>query len=82
MPSNSRRKWKCLDCGVDTGKIREHYFVRTDLWMSAVGSKVGMLCVSDLEKRIGRELVPSDFPDVHINNPLLYEMSDRLRSRL
>lgn len=82
MPSNSRRKWKCLDCGVDTGKIREHYFVTTDLWMSAVGSVRGMLCVQHLEERIGRALVPSDFPDVHINNPLLYEMSDRLRSRL
>lgn len=79
---SSRRKWLCLDCKVDTGKIREHYFVDLELWMSAVGSKVGMLCVGCLETRIGRQLKPSDFTSAHINNPKLYDMSDRLRKRV
>lgn len=79
---SSRRKWMCLDCKQDTGKMREHYFVRLELWMAAVGSQVGMLDVGCLEARIGRRLVPEDFTDAHINNPRLYEMSDRLRSRL
>lgn len=78
----SRRKWLCLDCRVDTGKIHEHYFVQTPLWMKAVGSNRGMLCVGCLETRIGRTLKSFDFPDVHINNSKLYPMSDRLRSRI
>jgi len=79
---NSRKKWLCLDCSSDTGKMHEHYFVQTDIWMAAVGSKIGMLCVGCLEKRLGRMLKGSDFPDVHINDPKLYPMSDRLRSRI
>ena len=78
----STLKWLCLDCKVHTGKAHEHYFVHTLLWMSAVRSEAGMLCVGCLEKRIGRRLVRADFPEVHINNPKLYPMSDRLRSRL
>lgn len=82
MPSSSRRKWMCLDCKQDTGKMHEHYFVRLPLWLSAVGSKTGMLCVGCLEGRIGRSLTPQDFTDAHINNPRLCPMSDRLRSRI
>jgi hypothetical protein len=78
----SRKKWMCLDCREDTGKMREHYFVKTDVWMKVVGSIYGMLCVGCLEKRLGRQLVADDFTDAHINNPRLYDMSDRLRSRL
>ena len=77
--SKSRSKWLCLDCRIDTGKICEHYFINTDTWMSVVGSKTGMLCINCLTIRLGRPLVPSDFPKVHINNPKLYNMSDRLR---
>jgi hypothetical protein len=77
-----RKKFLCLDCKVDTGKIGEHYFVHTPLWMKAVGSNKGMLCVGCLEKRVGRELNKEDFPPVHINNPKLYSMSYRLRSRI
>ena len=82
MTFASRKKWLCLDCKIDTGKIREHYFIETELWLSVVGSKSGMLCVSCLEKRLGRKLSPADFPQVHINNPKLYGMSARLLDRL
>ena len=80
--ANSRKKWICLDCKVDTGKIGEHYFVNLDLWMKAVNSKTGMLCIGCLEKRIGRKLTPMDFPDVHINRPSTSGMSPRLLSRI
>lgn len=72
----------CLDCGIDTGKAHEHYFVELSLWLSLVGSKSGMLCVGCLEHRAGRQLVSSDFTNAHINNPKLYPMSDRLRDRI
>ena len=80
--SSNRRKFLCLDCRVDTGKILEHYFINTDLWLSVVGSKTGMLCIGCLEGRIKRRLQPSDFPIVTINNPKLTSMSMRLLDRL
>ena len=43
MSHTRNKKWKCLDCGTDTK--HEHYFVHLELWMNAVGSKNGMLCV-------------------------------------
>ena len=78
----SRRKFLCLDCGVDTGRIHEHYFVNAELWLSAVGSLSGMLCVEHLEKRIGRRLVPKDFPEVTINSHKYEPKSARLMSRM
>ena len=82
MSKNSRKKWLCLDCKIDCGRIGEHYFIKTDLWMKAVGSNKGMLCIEHLEKRIGRELTLADFPDVHINRPSTSGMSPRLLSRI
>mgnify|MGYP001608719832 CR=1 FL=1 len=72
----------CLDCGIDTGKIHEHYFVHTILWLKAAGSIHGMLCVNCMEVRLGRRLQKSDFPNVGINNPKLYPMSNRLIERI
>lgn len=63
----SRRKWLCLDCKVDTGKIGEHYMLIEETWQLAHKSNQGMLCVDCLESRIGRRLVASDFNDSHIN---------------
>lgn len=78
----SRRKFLCLDCRVDTGKIGEHYFVHTDLWMKAVGSKTGMLCIGCLEARINRQLTGDDFPDITINSPRYERKSQRLMERM
>lgn len=72
----------CRDCTVDTGKIREHYFVNTSLWFDAGMGKVGMLCIGCLESRIGRTLGPPDFTDAWINDPKRNDMSPRLLSRL
>lgn len=78
----SRKRFLCLDCGVDTGKIKEHYFVRDEIWLPAVGSKQGMLCIEHLESRIGRRLIASDFPAVTINSPKYEAKSQRLMERL
>ena len=80
--SNSRKKWKCLDCKVDTGKIYEHYYVHLNIWLYAVGSKKGMLCISCLEKRINRKLNKNDFPNVSINNCLYSKQSQKLIDRM
>lgn len=78
----SRRKFLCLDCNVDTGKAHEHYMLKDEVWLSVVDSIVGMLCIDCIEKRLGRKLNKTDFNDSHVNNPKLYPMSDKLRSRL
>lgn len=77
-----RTKWKCLDCKVDTGKIGEHYFVETSLWLKATSSIKGMLCITCLETRIGRKLVQSDFTDCYLNDPKQGSKSSRFLSRL
>jgi len=83
MSNNSRKKWFCLDCQVDTGKIYEHYFIHLETWLSVVGSKEGMLCVECLEKRLKRTLTKEDFPKVTINDPkYAKKMSQRLIDRL
>lgn len=80
--ARTRTKFLCLDCGRDTGKMREHYFVHTDTWLSVVGSKSGMLCIKCLEERLGRELNSSDFTDCTINNPKYSDMSELLLRRV
>jgi hypothetical protein len=79
---NSRKKWLCLDCGVDTGKIGEHFFLDMKVWsLTGLGHK-GMLCVADVEKRIGRRLVPADFTSAYINRLSFGFKSDRLIERM
>lgn len=80
--AKSRKGFLCVDCGIDTGKIFEYYFVHTKLWLSVIPSIFGMLCVGCLETRLGRQLRKSDFPDVRVNNPKYYPKSRRLMSRL
>ncbi len=78
----TRRKWLCLDCQVDTGKLHEHYFVKNEVWFLVVDSNKGMLCVGCLEARLGRPLLSSDFTDAYINNPKFAPMSARLLARI
>lgn len=78
----SRTRFLCLDCGQDTGKMREYYFVHTELWLTVVSSAKGMLCVGCLEKRLGRELTAVDFTGAYINRPDIFEHSARLIDRL
>lgn len=80
--SKSGRKWLCLDCGECTRSLREHYFVRGDVWFSVVESEIGMLCVGCLESRLGRRLVSGDFTPAWINDPRRNAMSTRLVDRI
>lgn len=75
----SRRKWKCLDCKVDTGQIHEHYFINTDTWIKVVGPKSGMLCIGCLETRLGRELNARDFTSCSINSLMVAGTSKSAR---
>lgn len=76
----------CVDCGLDTKEAQEYYMVYNDVWEDAGMSFAGhfgdgMLCVGCIESRLGRELTPSDFPDLPINRGF-FPMSDRLKSRV
>ncbi len=78
-----RSRFLCLDCGHDTGKMKEFYFVQTEVWLAAVGSINGMLCVGCLEQRLGRHLTALDFTPASINNPYHGPgKSSRLMNRL
>ncbi|QNN99218.1 hypothetical protein SEA_FAUST_134 [Streptomyces phage Faust] len=78
----SRRKFLCLDCGVDTGKIGEHYMLIDSVWFLTGLGKIGMLCVEDVERRIGRELVVADFNNSYLNNARTGIISQRLAQRM
>lgn len=78
----SRKKYLCHSCDIDTGKIYEHYFIHTLLWLSVMPSIKGMLCIACLESKLKRKLNKTDFPAVSINNPKICKMSDRLRTRI
>ena len=66
----------CLDCGVDTIAIDEYYMVTHELWANSDG----MLCIGCLEKRLGRELTPDDFPSCWDDRD--HPKSERLLERL
>lgn len=53
--------WLCLDCSKDT--FDEYYGIRNHLWRRAVdrSQRHGMLCLSCLERRLGRFLRLEDF---------------------
>jgi hypothetical protein len=78
----SRAKFLCIDCRVDTGKIGEFYFIKTNIWLEVVNGINGMLCIGCLETRLGRELTSSDFTDAYINSPTYGSKSQRLMERL
>lgn len=79
--SCNRKRFLCLDCNVDTGKIGEFYFIKTDIWLSVVQSKQGMLCISCLENRLKRKLTSQDFTNCYINRQK-QNMSLKLLNRL
>lgn len=51
-------------------------------WQLTGLGPVGMLCVGDVEKRIGRQLNPADFNDSYLNNPRTGIISQRLAERM
>lgn len=80
--SKSRKKFLCLDCGVDTGKLGEHFMLIDEAWKLTGLGKFGMLCILDVEKRIGRKLLATDFNDSYLNRPRTGIVSMRLLDRM
>jgi hypothetical protein len=81
--SKKHNHHNCLDCGVNTASIGEHYFLKNDVWFKAHHSERGMLCIGCVEKRLGRLLTSADFTDCHVNRPQAGKVfSQRLLSRL
>lgn len=78
----SRKKFLCLDCKIDTGKAGEHYMLIDETWKLTGLGKIGMLCIQDVETRIGRKLTPSDFNGSYLNRPRTGIMSARLVDRM
>lgn len=56
-----------MDCGVDTGKIGDHYMLEDAVWYSVCDSDRGMLCINCIEQRLGRRLNPTDFNSSYVN---------------
>lgn len=80
--TKSRRKFLCLDCGIDTGAIYEHYMLIDSTWYLIHDSKIGMLCIGCLEIRLGRQLNANDFNDSYLNNTSIAPKSARLIERM
>lgn len=78
----SRKKFLCLDCGVDTGKAGEHYMLNDSTWHLTGLGKYGMLCVKCVEARIGRNLKSTDFNNSYLNKPRTGIKSTRLIDRM
>lgn len=53
-----------------------------EVWSLTGLGKIGMLCVQDVESRIGRELRASDFNDSYLNRPRTGIISARLMNRM
>jgi hypothetical protein len=72
----------CLDCTVDTCESGEYYIVRDAVWLAVNPNNKGMLCISCLEQRLGRELTSEDFAWVPLNLIQMFQGSDRLKARV
>lgn len=79
---NKKKARLCMDCKVDTVAIGEYYFIETNVWLSVVHSKKGMLCISCLEKRLKRRLTRKDFTPCYINFGKIVGKSKQLQERL
>jgi hypothetical protein len=72
--------WLCLDCSKDT--FDEYYGVHNHLWRRAVdrSQRHGMLCLSCLERRLGRSLRFEDFKSVPVNGRIAQFLAQRPNS--
>lgn len=78
----SRKKFLCMDCKVDTGKLNEHYFLSNEVWNKVHKSNKGMLCIGCCESRLGRKLKSNDFTKCTLNGFNHGIKSARLTERL
>lgn len=83
-PGTSRSKcMDCVDCGMPARL--EYFVVRNEVWAATGISTPGeCLCIGCVEQRIGRRLVPDDFPECLVNDPSCpwFQTSPRHLARL
>lgn len=76
----------CQDCGHDTRLMGELYMLQFDLWLQILTDTghADMLCITCVERRLGRKLGPRDFIRCPLNDeePWTRRQSLLLRSRL
>jgi hypothetical protein len=76
----------CSDCGMATTPkppkdgTWEWYVVHDPVWQTARADARDLLCIGCLERRLDRQLVPQDFPDLQVNELHVID-SPRLRAR-
>lgn len=71
----------CLDCNLNTYTAHEFYSLHDRIWRKANPKIEGMLCLSCVEKRLGRQLKSKDFQHAPINEENAV-FSELLASRL
>jgi hypothetical protein len=60
---------RCRDCGADTTKSGDWYMVKDAVWvLSGLGPEDGVLCIADLGRRLGRNLLYGDFQPTDAKN--------------
>jgi hypothetical protein len=73
-------RWLCLDCRKNTLHTDDYYMLRNKLWRQIVPreQRHGMLCLSCMERRLGRPLCPGDFlkdnPNIDESDPTEHPM--------
>jgi hypothetical protein len=78
-----RDNLKCIDCDIDTFKIKEYYMLFDMVWRIAVPEDKGMLCIGCVEERLGRKLSPEDFSICPLNEEGYPQpRSDRMKDRM
>lgn len=68
-----------MDCSKDTWN--EYYMLYARVWKKANPQVEGKLCVSCVERRLGRRLTPKDFTKVIINTEKT-KRTAKLQSRI
>jgi hypothetical protein len=74
--------WRCLDCRINTDEIDEYYMLRNEVWTEANPKIDGQLCISCVERRLGRTLTAADFTGGRVNTSATRRRSPRLIDRL
>lgn len=82
MVKNKESEWPCMDCKKSCYKLNEYYMVQDTVWLEAISSHKGLLCVGCLESRLGRKLVGRDFILCPLNVVNMENGSKRLKDRI
>lgn len=61
----SHKNFACMDCRKDTWN--EYHMLYMHVWKKANPQIKGKLCVSCVEKRLGRKLISRDFTKAKVN---------------